>query len=145
MITGAGRGIGRAIALALSREGMHCSLTARTETGVAETAALLRQSGGTAHHITADLTDPSAPERIVAETIRHFGRLDVLINNAGLLLVKPFTETTMEDFDRLLAVNLRAPFALSKAPPSILDFRFWILDSGDAWRWGGGWNGSGCC
>lgn len=114
LITGAGRGIGRAIALTLARNGLRCALTARTPQGVEETAALVRAVGGTAHVIVADLIDPAAPEAIVAETVRHYGALDILINNAGLLLVKPFEETTLEEFDQLIAVNLRAPFALTK-------------------------------
>jgi len=115
LITGAGRGIGRAIAVTLGRRHFRCCLTARTPEGVAETAALVRAAGSQAHIILADLTDPAAPGRIVAETAAHFGGLDVLVNNAGLLLVKPFAETTMEEFDELMAVNLRAPFALAKA------------------------------
>lgn len=114
LITGAGRGIGRAIAIALAQQGIQCSLTARTPQGLDETAALVREAGGQVHTCTADLTDPTAPERIIAETVQHFGRLDILINNAGLLLVKPFAETTLEEFDALMAVNLRAPFALTK-------------------------------
>jgi len=115
LITGAGRGIGRAIAVTLAKRGMRCCLTARTPEGVEETARLVRKADGEAQVIIADLTDPAAPERIVAEMVEHFGGIDVLVNNAGLLLVKPFAETTMEEFDELMAVNLRAPFALSKA------------------------------
>lgn len=115
LITGAGRGIGRAIALAVAELGITCVLTARTPEGLAETAALVHQRGGKAHTLLADLTDPAAPERIVSETLAQFGRLDILINNAGQLLVKPFADTSLEEFDRLMAVNLRAPFALTKA------------------------------
>jgi 3-oxoacyl-[acyl-carrier protein] reductase len=115
LITGAGRGIGRAIAVALARLGMRCALTARTPEGLAETAALVQAAGAEVVSFKADLTDPGAPKRLVEQTVLAFGALDVLVNNAGLLLVKPFAETTMEEFDRMMAVNLRAPFALAQA------------------------------
>lgn len=115
LITGAGRGIGRAIAVALARLGMKCALNARTAAELEETASLVCQYGGEAIVIRADLADQEAPDTLIAETVQHFDRLDVLINNAGMLLVKPFADTTMEEYDRMMAVNLRAPFALAKA------------------------------
>lgn len=115
LITGAGRGIGRAIAVALARLGLHCTLTARTPSGLDDTAALVRAAGAEVATFTADLTDAAAPARLVAQTVETFGALDVLVNNAGQLLVKPFAETSLDEFDRLLAVNLRAPFALTQA------------------------------
>ncbi len=115
LITGAGRGIGRAIAVTLGQRGLRCALTARTAEGVEETAALVRDAGGTATVMLADLVDPAAPERIVAETIARFGALDVLVNNAGIFLLKSFAETTMDEYDRLMTVNLRAPVALTLA------------------------------
>ncbi|HOF88680.1 MAG TPA: SDR family oxidoreductase [Armatimonadota bacterium] len=123
LITGAGRGIGRAIAVALARLGLRLALTARTSDGLEATAALARAEGAAVSTITADLADPAAPAYLVAETVAAFGALDVLVNNAGVLLVKPFAATTMEDFDRLLAVNLRAPFALAKAALPYLSAR----------------------
>lgn len=115
MITGAGRGIGRAIAVALARCGLRCVLTARTPEGLAETAAQIRDDGGEACVFVADLLDPSAPTEIVAEAVWHYGQIDVLVHNAGMLLVKPFQETTLEEFDRMMTVNLRAPYALTQA------------------------------
>lgn len=115
LVTGAGRGIGRTIALRLAQQGIRCALTARTPDGLDETARLIREHGGEVFTITADLMDHAAPERIVASTIHQYGQLDILINNAGLLIVKPFAETTMDEFDRTFTVNLRAPFALIKA------------------------------
>ncbi|MHB9023598.1 MAG: SDR family oxidoreductase [Armatimonadota bacterium] len=115
LITGAGRGIGRAIAVSLARQGIVCALTARTPGDLAETARQVAEAGGVAVTILADLVEGDAAERIVAETVTRCGRLDILVNNAGQLLVKPFAETTLEEFDRLMAVNLRAPFALTKA------------------------------
>ncbi|HEY3417626.1 MAG TPA: SDR family oxidoreductase [Armatimonadota bacterium] len=115
LITGAGRGIGRAIAVSLARQHLLCVLTARRPDGLAETARLVEEVGGDAITIQADLVEKDVAERIIAETVAHCGRLDILINNAGEFLVKPFAETTLEEFDRLLAVNLRAPFALAKS------------------------------
>ncbi|MHB0936289.1 MAG: SDR family oxidoreductase [Armatimonadota bacterium] len=133
LITGAGRGIGRAIAVTLAGRKMRCCLTAKTPEGVGETARLVREAGGEAHVILADLTDPAAPERIIAETVSHFGGLDILINNAGLLLVKPFADTSMAEFDELMAVNLRAPFALTKAAlPHLAQSSGTIINLGSA-------------
>lgn len=115
LITGAGRGIGRAIALALAADGIACALTARTEAGLRETAERIRQAGGEATALVADLADAATPEMLVRETVARCGRLDILVNNAGILIVKPFAELTMDDYDRLMAVNLRAPFALAQA------------------------------
>lgn len=115
LITGAGRGIGRAVAVLLGQRGVRCVLTARTPEGVDETARLVRATGGTAEVIVADLAAPETADRLVAETVARCGGLDILINNAGLLLVKTFAETSLDEFDELMAVNLRAPFALTKA------------------------------
>lgn len=115
LITGAGRGIGRAIAVSLARLGVATMLTARRQEGLEETARLVDEVGGRPHFLTADLCDPATPRRLVEETLAQFGRLDILINNAGEFLLKPFAETTLDEFDLLLQVNLRAPFALTQA------------------------------
>lgn len=94
---------------------MHVALSARRRAGLEDTAAAVRAAGGTATLLPADLSEPDAPARLIADTVDACGGLDVLVNNAGELLVKPFAETTVEEFDRLIAVNLRAPFALIKA------------------------------
>ncbi len=114
LITGAGRGIGRAIARALAQQGYHLALSARRRAGLEETAALVHDAGGTTDLFPADLCEPDAAARLIGDVVATCGGLDVLVNNAGQLLVKPFAETTLEEFDRLLAVNLRAPFALTK-------------------------------
>lgn len=115
LITGAGRGIGRAIAVALAAQGIRCMLTARTPDGLVATAHAIDATGGDVHTFVADLVDPVAPDAILTETIRHYGSLDILVNNAGVLLIKPFEECTIDDFDRMMAINLRAPFALTHA------------------------------
>ncbi|OPZ81996.1 MAG: Levodione reductase [bacterium ADurb.Bin429] len=101
--------------MALARMGLRLALTARTSDGLSKTAALARAEGAEVITLTADLANPAAPETLVAGTVKAFGALDMLVNNAGVLLVKPFAETTMAEYDHLMAVNLRAPFALAKA------------------------------
>ena len=115
IVTGAGRGIGRDIALRLAREGYACGLIARTKSQLDETADLIRQAGGKA---VVTPTDVSKREQVVAsvETVeRELGPIAVLINNAGAYLRKPFVEITEEDFDFQLKVNCYGPFFCTQA------------------------------
>ena len=114
-ITGAGRGIGRAIALAFARAGCHVAAVARTETEIAETAALVREQGRQAVAIRADVAVAEDVNRAVAEATEQLGPIDILVNNAGYLVIKPIVETTLEEFDRTLAVNLRGLFLCVQA------------------------------
>lgn len=110
LVTGAGSGIGAAAAARLSADGCAVALVGRRE-------ALLRQVAGRldrAEVILADLAEPGAPKRIVEATLAAFGRLDVLVNNAAVIANGPFERFTIEQFDRHVAVNLRAPFFLSQ-------------------------------
>jgi NAD(P)-dependent dehydrogenase (short-subunit alcohol dehydrogenase family) len=115
LVTGAGRGIGRDIAQRLGREGYACGLIARTKSQLDETADLIRQAGGKA---IVTPTDVSNRQQVIAsvETVeRELGPINVLINNAGAYLRKPFTEITEEDFDFQLKVNCYGPFFATQA------------------------------
>jgi len=114
LITGAGGGIGRAIALRLAQDGINLALCGRTLSKLEETARLLPQ-GIRAHLITGDLTSPSFPAQCVQETLSAFGRLDILINNAGLAQSQPFEEITLSDYNRIMDTNVKAPFLLCQA------------------------------
>jgi NAD(P)-dependent dehydrogenase (short-subunit alcohol dehydrogenase family) len=117
LVTGASRGIGRAVALRLAGEGASIYLGADgTEEELEGASAACHKAGGaeTPWGIH-DLTQRDAAEQMVAAALERFGRVDILINNAGLRARKAFGEFTHEDFDRLVSVNLRSPFFASQA------------------------------
>jgi len=115
LITGSGRGIGRATAKLFVQHGAAVFLTARTESQLAEVAAEIRQVDGQADFASADLARERECEHIVAATRARFGRVDILVNNAGHYgPVVPVEEYPLAEFDRVIAVHLRAPFLLSK-------------------------------
>lgn len=113
LITGAGGGIGRAMAIRLAEDGMKLALVGRDARKLMETAAL---TGRPLEMLVlpADLTKDRAIEDIGHIVEGHFKGLDVLINNAGMAVNCPFEETSLELFDRVMAINVRAPFALTR-------------------------------
>ncbi|MGC8971377.1 MAG: SDR family NAD(P)-dependent oxidoreductase [bacterium] len=114
LITGASRGIGRAIALLLGQNGVNLAVNARSEGALFLLKEELSSYGVDVLVCPGDLQDPLTPSLIIKKVIDYFGKLDILINNAGLALAKPLSETTLEEWDMLMAVNARAPFLLSK-------------------------------
>ncbi len=112
-ITGAGRGIGRSIALALSGAGYRLALTARKNDGLIETANLCK--AGDAILVPANLTEPGAPESLAEHVIAKAGGLDVLVNNAGAVYSGSVDDTNAENWDQMMAINARAPFLLTRA------------------------------
>jgi NAD(P)-dependent dehydrogenase (short-subunit alcohol dehydrogenase family) len=124
LITGAGRGIGRAIALAFADEGAQVALTARTTAELDEVVGTIRAAGGTALALTADLTDRTVPRKVVAEVERALGPVEILVNNAGLgssSKPSPVVDFDDEFWDQSLAINLTAPYLLCRAVlPSML-------------------------
>jgi NAD(P)-dependent dehydrogenase (short-subunit alcohol dehydrogenase family) len=115
LVTGAGRGIGRAVALALARKGYALALAARTrdELEAARTASGLAPVQ--ALIVLVDLATEDAPDDLIGATLDHFGRLDLLVNNAGWAPPRtPLVKFSAADQDRVLAVNLRAPIALAR-------------------------------
>jgi glucose 1-dehydrogenase len=115
IVTGASRGIGRAIALGLAREGATVVVNNRRADGTAaEVARTICSSGGRAIGIPADIRGLDEQDRLVSSALAQFGRLDVLVNNAGVEFRVPFLETCADTWDETLAVNLKAPYFLSQ-------------------------------
>ena len=106
IVTGAGRGIGRSVALRFAEEGARVALIARTETDLRETAALLSAGGGNCMTLPADITARGAASACVSRVEKELGPVDILVNNAGVFLWRPFLQTTPEDWDHVLATNL---------------------------------------
>jgi 2-hydroxycyclohexanecarboxyl-CoA dehydrogenase len=115
IVTGAASGIGRAIAVALAREGARVAVADLNEAGGADAARAIEKDGGTARAWRVDITDAGAVAAMVEAVVSHWGAVDVLVNNAGWDTPKPFVETTPEFWDRILAVNLRGPIACTHA------------------------------
>ena len=111
LVTGGGGGIGREIAARLKAAGVNVAICGRN---VEKLEAAARSIGG-ALTLPGDLLDDTYVQSCVDRTVETFGGLDILINNAGVALSKPFGETTIEDFDRVMATNVRAPFILIRS------------------------------
>jgi NADP-dependent 3-hydroxy acid dehydrogenase YdfG len=115
LITGASGGIGTATALAVVRQGGAAALVARRRERLEELSTRIAGQGGTAFVVEADLTDRAQTARAVHETVEHFGRLDVLVNNAGYVAPGPAEEADLDDWDRMLDINVRALLGMSQA------------------------------
>jgi len=115
IVTGAGRGIGHAVALALARESASVVLASRTRQELAAAAATIRESGGTALAIPTDVTQDGAVEALVDQTVAELGRVDILVTAAGVASFGPVVATKPSDWDALLAVNLRAVMVSCRA------------------------------
>jgi 3-oxoacyl-[acyl-carrier protein] reductase len=116
LVTGGTRGMGAAIALRLARDGADVAVTYVTAGDkVRDVVAKIEGVGRRALAIAADGADPSAVRAAVEQTIAVLGRLDILVNNAGIFIAKPLEDLTIDDFDRMVAVNTRAAFVASQA------------------------------
>ncbi len=114
LVTGASRGIGRAIALQLARQGATVVATARGD-NAAETAAHIVAAGGRAEAIGVDVTDAAAIEQLPATVVQRHGRLDILVSNAGITRDQLLMRMKRDDWDAVLATNLTATFSLTQA------------------------------
>jgi len=115
IVTGAGRGIGQGIALAVAEMGGHVVCAARTEREIEETAERARRFGARALPVHCDVTDPAQLDEVVRRTIAEFGRIDVLVNNAGGFPPMKFLDTDLPSWEWCLRFNLNSAFILTRA------------------------------
>jgi len=114
LVTGGGRGLGLGMALALAHAGADIALVARTRSELEEAAELVQATGRKSFILPCDVSDVSSVRSIVDAAAEHFGRLDILINAAGINIRQPVESFTEADWDRLMAVNLKGAFFASR-------------------------------
>ena len=115
LVTGASRGIGKTIALELAGLGYNLAITGRDKASLGQAASEIEATGVKCLCIEADLGEESSYDKVVDETVKAFGGIDLLVNCAGLSHAGPFHEATPELWDRIFRVNAKAPFFISKA------------------------------
>lgn len=115
IVTGGGRGIGRATAVALAHEGADVAIIARTEPELRETAGLIESVGRRAVVCPGDVTKGTDVQKLVQGTLEAFGRIDILVNNAGVAFYKPFAATSEEEWRQTIEVNLYGVFLATNA------------------------------
>src|SRR5215211_6603718 len=116
LITGASQGLGRALALAFAREGARVAINARSEGSIGPVAEEVEDTGAEVFALVADVSKGADVERMVSETLERFGRIDVLVNNAGLLGPRVAIEEYPEDrWREVIDANLTGPFLVTKA------------------------------
>ncbi len=115
IVTGAGRGIGRAIALSLAANGANIVVTARTRSEIDRVKHDIEQSGGHAIAVPGDVSSEFDVSTICSEAVKAFGSIDILVNNAGIGSFRKVSDLPVADFDRMWAVNMRGVFLCSRA------------------------------
>ncbi len=120
IVTGSGQGIGREIALAMGREGASVVVADWNEIKAREVASEIGAAGGAALPVKVDISDAGQVEAMVRQTLAAFGRIDVLVNNAGIGHVKPFLSITLEEWNRVLTINLTGQFLCAQAVARVM-------------------------
>src|ERR1022692_4916742 len=115
LVTGAGRGIGRAIAQKLAASGAAVMINDLDPAPASETESAIRQSGGRAAHLAGDVTAPDFPQKLVDATLAAFGSIDIIVNNAGYTWDNVIQKTTDEQYLAMLGIHLVAPFRILRA------------------------------
>jgi 3-oxoacyl-[acyl-carrier protein] reductase len=132
VVTGAGRGIGRAVAVAFAREGASVVLAARSSAEIETVAREIRQAGNRALAAPTDVKQEAAVEALVQRALAEWGRVDLLVNAAGVATFAPVTDSKLDDWDQILAVNLRGAVLCCRAvlPAMIAQRRGTIINVG---------------
>ncbi|WP_329333649.1 SDR family NAD(P)-dependent oxidoreductase [Streptomyces sp. NBC_01352] len=115
LVTGASSGIGAATARRIAEDGAAVALVARRKDRLQDLATEIERAGGTALVVEADITDRARAEAAVEQTVEHFGRLDTLVNNAGLMLLGPVVGADADEWERMIAVNVRGLLHTTRA------------------------------
>jgi NAD(P)-dependent dehydrogenase (short-subunit alcohol dehydrogenase family) len=120
IVTGASRGIGKAISIALAQEGASLVLAARTVADLEKTKVEVNKYGVPVEVVPTDVTSEEQIDNLFRRTMERFGRLDILVNNAGLFQHEPIDQFSTEAWDRMIAVELRAPYICTRAAFGIM-------------------------
>lgn len=115
IVTGAGRGLGRSMANALVRAGAAVTVAARTRSELDSFARSVQEAGGRALACPTDITDEASVENMVRATVAAYGRVDVLVNNSGIVASTPLVDQSAEEWDRVVATNLRGTYLATRA------------------------------
>ena len=115
IVTGAGRGLGRAMAETLAEAGAEVTLASRSEGELSALAAEIESRGGRALACPTDITDEAAVDHLVDATLQEFGHIDIIVNNSGIVATVPLIEQSPENWDAVIATNLRGTFLLMRA------------------------------
>lgn len=114
LVTGAANGIGAAVAERFGADGYAVALGDIDEDGLEQRIDELQQNGTDAHGVQVDVSDSTAVDRLIEEVVEEFGRIDVLVNNAGIVTRREFLDLPEDEWDRVIAVNLRGPYLVSQ-------------------------------
>lgn len=128
IVTGAGRGIGRGIALALGKERCSVVVSDVDEKSCEEVVAEIKKFGGNSVAIKCDVSQKTEVDDLIKKTIEKFGKLDILANNAGIYPYKPFMDLTEADWDKVIDVNLKSTFLCSQAAAKVMKDNARIID-----------------
>jgi NAD(P)-dependent dehydrogenase (short-subunit alcohol dehydrogenase family) len=120
IVTGAGRGIGKSLAVGLAESGADVTVVARTRSDLEEVAGEIESLGRRAHIVTADMTNLEEHSRIVDETIEHLGGLHILVNNAGMNIRTKALEVSEQDWDRVADLDLKSVFFMTQAAGRVM-------------------------
>jgi 3-oxoacyl-[acyl-carrier protein] reductase len=122
IVTGGGRGIGRAICLALAKEGADIVIVSRTKNEIQETANMIENEGRKALSVRTDIRKEEEVIGMISKAVKAFGRIDILVNNAGVAYRKYLTDTSTEEYDEIMDTNVKGMFLCTKyALPYLLE------------------------
>jgi NAD(P)-dependent dehydrogenase (short-subunit alcohol dehydrogenase family) len=145
VVTGGASGIGRATAVLLAHEGAAVTVADVDETAGSETAQLIADAGGRAQCIPTDVTLEEDCRGAIAGTVSEFGRLDILFNNAGIIRRTSISNTTADDWDRVMAINVRGVFLMSKHAIPAMPTGGVIINTSSGWGLVGGRDAAAYC